>query len=124
MSFTVTRDFSAPPEVVFGTATDLNRWGRWLPAGVRIERAGPGEVRVIWRGGTDSVRWHVTPEELRVTARPVGQEWWASLTVAEGSAGGCTAWLEIGGPGGPPRATAERALAHLGEEVSDNLSAG
>jgi hypothetical protein len=124
MGYTMSRDFSAPAEVVFGVAMDLNRWGRWLPPGVQVDRTGADELRVVWSGGTQTVRWQVTPADLTIVARPVTWSWSGSLRVVERPAGGSTARLEIDGDGGPSPAAVERALAHLGDEVSENFTDG
>ncbi|HWH02007.1 MAG TPA: SRPBCC family protein [Pilimelia sp.] len=124
MSYTVTRDFSAPPEVVFGTATDPDRWGRWLPSGVTLQRDGSDGLRVQLPQGSQTVRWQVAPDELRVVARAEGQPWSGTLEVVPGAAGGSTARLAIDGDSGRLRPAAEQALARLEDEVADNFNAG
>nr|MDT0658451.1 hypothetical protein [Micromonospora sp. DSM 115978] len=115
---------SAPPEVVYNTATDPDRVEAWLPAALR--RAGasapdldPSGLRASWTAdGPGS--WSV-----RLAVRPLG-------------AGGATARLELVTPdpvadpdddadADDARRLAEivdRSLADLADEVAENLTAG
>jgi hypothetical protein len=125
MSYPVTRNFSAPAEVVYGIATDLDRWARWLPAGVSVAGTGPDALRVVWPGGAEAVQWLLAPEDLAATARLAGGvPWSGTLQVDDTPAGGSTAQLRIDGDDGRLRSSAERALAYLDHEVADSLSAG
>lgn len=99
---------SAPPEVVFGTATDPDRASAWLPeplradGGERPQEAVAEELRARW--STDSA-----------------PGWSAELRVEPGDAGGSRVRLDLtGGDDG----LADEALANLAGEVADNLTAG
>lgn len=122
MGFTVSRDFSAPAEVVFGTATDLNRWARWLPEQVRLEQVGDDRLRVDWDDGSDQVTTSVRPDQLRASVHPAGRDWSGHLTVRDRPAGGSIAEVAIEGADGPGPTRVRDALERLAGEVSDNLN--
>lgn len=103
---------SAPPEVVFNTATDPNRVAAWLPAALR-------------RNGVPGP--DLTVADLRAQWRSTGgPDWSARLQVSPVEAGGATARLEleVDPPEGRLREIADESLASLAREVDDNLSAG
>lgn len=122
------RGMSAPPEVVFSTATDPDRLSAWLPTPLRTDGAGPPAVE----SADLSVRWS--------NAEPPG--FTAQLRVRGGSAGGANVRLDLdvqptrpesvsGSASGTERPDdrqltelAERSLASLAREVADNLTAG
>jgi carbon monoxide dehydrogenase subunit G len=105
------RGMSAPPEVVFNTATDPDRLSAWLPAPLR----GAGDRLDL---STDNLRarWSTTG--------PAG--WSAELRVGPVGAGGASVRLSLDGDpsGGRLEEVAEEALASLAREVADNLTAG
>ncbi|MBF9132398.1 hypothetical protein I0C86_26115 [Plantactinospora sp. S1510] len=105
------RGISAPPEVVFNTATDPNRVSAWLPAPLRGDGV-PGAELVA--------------AELRARWRTAGTpNWSARLQVSAIDAGGATVRLEL--EADPPERRlpeiADESLASLAREVADNLSA-
>ena len=105
------RGISAPPEVVFNTATDPNRLSAWLPAPLRQDGVPGAEVATAqWRA-----RW-------RTAGSP---NWSARLQVSAIDAGGATVRLEL--EADPPdrrlAEIADESLASLAREVADNLSA-
>jgi uncharacterized protein YndB with AHSA1/START domain len=102
------RSMSAPPEVVFNTATDPDRMGAWLP-----------EPLLAANDRTDGDQ----PLEARWAA-PDG--WAAVLWVDEVPAGGALARLHLEADTPADRLTgiAEEALTCLAREVADNLTAG
>ena len=122
MGFTVSRDFSAPAETVFGTATDLNRWARWLPEQVRLEPVDDDQLQVVWDGGSEQIATSVWREQLRASIHPVERDWSGPLTVRDRPAGGSTAEVAIEGAEGPDPAQVQEALERLAGEVSDNLN--
>ncbi|MFF5175061.1 hypothetical protein ACFY3U_20820 [Micromonospora sp. NPDC000089] len=98
------RGMSAPPEVVFSTATDPDRVSAWLPDALRRDGDRPAEVdgdgmRARWRSDGGSA-------ELRVEAEDTG---------------GSRVHLEL--PDGDP-GLADESLANLSREVAENLTAG
>ncbi|MEV4756149.1 hypothetical protein AB0J86_13700 [Micromonospora sp. NPDC049559] len=107
------RGMTAPPEVVFSTATDPARVGAWLPEplrradGGRPEDAAPDGLRARWSSGS-------TPH------------WSAQLHVVPLDAGGATVRLEVDADRSVPRLAeiADESLARLAREVDDNLTAG
>ncbi|MEH1126880.1 hypothetical protein [Micromonospora sp. CPCC 206061] len=88
---------SAPPEVVFNTATDPARSG-WLPNELRTARP------------------ELDLERLRARWQDRAQ-----LTVSPNPAGGARVELQVAEEG---REDADRALDELARTVDDNLSAG
>ncbi|MDM4720455.1 hypothetical protein QTQ03_13040 [Micromonospora sp. WMMA1363] len=100
------RGVSAPPEVVFNTATDPNRASAWLPEPLRVDGA-PAE--------------HVSAEELAARWRAAG-EWAAELRVDPADAGGARIRLDLTGGGADH--LVDTALDSLAREVADNLQAG
>ncbi|MEH0842869.1 hypothetical protein V6U81_10815 [Micromonospora sp. CPCC 205711] len=98
------RGMSAPPEVVFSTATDPDRVSAWLPNSLRRNGDGPAE--------TDG-------EQLR--ARWEGDAGAAELRVEPADAGGSRVRLEL--PEGDP-GLADETLTNLAREVAENLTAG
>ncbi|MFI7553122.1 hypothetical protein ACIBQ2_25635 [Micromonospora sediminimaris] len=102
------RGVSAPPEVVFNTATDPDRISSWLPEPLlSSEPAREGDA------GQLRARW---------TAR--GADWSAELRVEPVDAGGSRLRLELDGGGGDVDRLADEALNSLAREVADNLQAG
>jgi len=85
---------SAPPEVVFSTATDPDRNSAWLPGGVDMAPE-PDSLTVRLTGAADGL-----------------------LSVRPGDAGGSSVELEVGGP------DPDDLLRALAREVEDNFNAG
>ncbi|MFG3418675.1 hypothetical protein ACIBTZ_06575 [Micromonospora sp. NPDC049460] len=101
------RGMSAPPEVVFNTATDPDRASAWLPDPLR---------------GDGSPAEEVSAEELRARWSAAG-DWCAEIRVDPALAGGARTRLDL--TGGPDAGRmAEEALDSLAREVADNLQAG
>jgi hypothetical protein len=98
------RGMSAPPEVVFNTATDPDRRHTWLPADVRVEPAEVGEETF----------------EARLTSQGDGPA--GMLRVDPGAAGGSSVRLRV--DDGPASASAQEMLDSLEREVSDNFNSG
>lgn len=106
------RGISAPPEVVFNTAIDPDRYSGWLPGPLRGS------------GGSRSV---ATSETLRARWESEGRPGWsADLQVEAAGAGGTRVRLEVAADEPDHRLTelADTSLAGLARQVSDNLSAG
>ncbi|MEH1030859.1 hypothetical protein V6W11_24230 [Micromonospora profundi] len=103
------RGMSAPPEVVFNTATDPSRASAWLPEPLR---------------GDGSPAAEIDGEELR--ARWDDTDWSAELRVQPADSGGARIELDLtdGAGGSGPAQLADEALANLVREVADNLQAG
>ncbi|MBM0231806.1 hypothetical protein JNW91_08010 [Micromonospora sp. STR1_7] len=104
------RGMSAPPEVVFNTATDPARASAWLPEALRGDGSPPTEIN---------------GEELR--ARWSGDaDWSAEIRVDPADSGGARIQLDLAdGAGGPePDQLVDEALTNLIREVADNLQAG
>ncbi|MFG2064205.1 SRPBCC family protein [Micromonospora sp. NPDC048871] len=99
------RGISAPPEVVFNTATDPDRSAAWLPEPLRS---------AVRDGDSDG---------LRARWRSRDTDWTAELKVTPQDTGGTRAGLDLSGAGQPDR-LADEALANLAREVADNLQAG
>ncbi|MGC4893043.1 hypothetical protein [Micromonospora sp. DT31] len=99
------RGMSAPPEVVFNTATDPDRLSAWLPE--KLRRSGDFRVEVV------------DAEDMR--ARWGAADWSAEIGVRPADAGGARVRLDLAGP---DHGTAEEILASLDREVADNLTAG
>ncbi|MFI7209688.1 hypothetical protein [Micromonospora maritima] len=99
------RGMSAPPEVVFNTATDPDRSSAWLPEELR--RSGDCQVEVV------------DAEDMR--ARWSAPDWSAEIDVEPADAGGARVRLDLAGP---DHALADEILANLDREVADNLTAG
>ncbi|MDG4795956.1 hypothetical protein [Micromonospora sp. WMMD1082] len=102
------RGVSAPPEVVFNTATDPDRISAWLPEPLLSDdpsrNGDAGRMRARWE------------------ARSAG--WSAELCVDPVDAGGSRIRLELGGGGDGAERLADEALTNLAREVADNLQAG
>ncbi len=88
---------SAPPEVVFSTATDPDRRSAWLPGGLGVEPADPEALEARLTGDADG-----------------------TLSVRPGDAGGSSVELSVGGRAPEP----DDLLRALEREVSDNFNAG
>ncbi|MBQ1027242.1 SRPBCC family protein [Micromonospora sp. C95] len=102
------RGVSAPPEVVFNTATDPDRISSWLPE--PLLSSGPAQEGEV--------------EQLRARWTAGGADWTAELRVEPVDAGGSRLRLEIGGGGEDADRLADEALDSLAREVADNLQAG
>ncbi|GIJ24337.1 hypothetical protein [Micromonospora lutea] len=102
------RGVSAPPEVVFNTASDPDRISSWLPEPLLssdpAREADAGQLRVRW------------------AARDV--DWSADLQVEQGDAGGSRLHLELSGGGEDVDGLADETLHSLAGAVADNLQAG
>lgn len=106
------RGMSAPPEVVFNTATDPSRYSGWLP-------------EPLWRSGRS--RPITGAQTLRVRWESNGQAGWsADLRVQAGGAGSTRVCLDITADEPDHRLTelADTSLASLARHVADNLTAG
>ncbi|MCM0674346.1 hypothetical protein NCC78_06540 [Micromonospora phytophila] len=101
------RGVSAPPEVVFNTATDPDRASAWLPEPLRAD-------------GTPAEQ--VSADELRARWSAAG-EWAAEIRVEPAQAGGARMRLDLTGGSDADR-LADQALESLAREVADNLQAG
>ncbi|KAB1940411.1 hypothetical protein F8271_16230 [Micromonospora sp. ALFpr18c] len=104
------RGMSAPPEVVFNTATDPARASAWLPEALR---------------GDGSPAAEINGEELR--ARWNGAAHWsAEIQVDPADSGGARIQLDLadGSDGPAPDQLVDEALTNLIREVADNLQAG
>ncbi|MBO4205510.1 hypothetical protein [Micromonospora echinofusca] len=106
------RGMSAPPEVVFNTATDPDRAAAWLPPTLRADgqcrpERSDGEMRAVWTS----------------SAAP---DWSAELVVHPENAGGSRVRLAL--DAGPERrhldGLADETLDSLAREVAENLTAG
>lgn len=103
---------SAPPEVVFNTATDPSRFAGWLPEPLRDSaRCAPSTAPELLRA-----RWEVG-------AQPA---WSAELWVEPTGAGGSIVCLCLTAQEPDQRLTeiADASLTGLARQVADNLTAG
>ncbi|PWR05300.1 hypothetical protein DKT68_27655 [Micromonospora acroterricola] len=105
------RGMSAPPEVVFNTATDPARASAWLPEPLR---------------GDGSPATEIVSEELRARWGADDADWSAEIRVEPADSGGARIQLDLadGSGGSDPDQLADEALANLVREVADNLQAG
>ncbi|WP_328343600.1 hypothetical protein [Micromonospora sp. NBC_00421] len=99
------RGMSAPPEVVFSTATDPDRTDAWLPGTLRADGPAP-----------------TTRSDHELRARWDGPDGAAELQVAPADAGGARVRLEL--PAGSADGLADESLVNLEREVAENLTAG
>ncbi|TCB95791.1 hypothetical protein E0H26_18485 [Micromonospora zingiberis] len=99
------RGMSAPPEVVYNTATDPDRIAAWLPEPLL------------------SAPRDADPDGLRARWSARDTDWSAELRVEPEDTGGARAWLDLAGDGQADR-LADEALDNLAREVADNLQAG
>ena len=102
---------SAPPEVVFNTATDPDRLAAWLPIPLRADGTRPAvETNAL------HARWRTAS----------AQRWSAAIQVHPIAAGGAVVRLELEGelPEDRLAEIAEESLANLARHVADNLTAG
>ena len=102
MSRRATRGISAPPEVVFNTATDPDRRSAWLPDGFDL--------------GPTSTSTSAFEVELRSGDSSTG-----SLAIQPGDSGGSSVDLTVPDDGG---AGPDEILGSLDRAVSDNFNAG
>jgi uncharacterized protein YndB with AHSA1/START domain len=112
---------SAPPEVVFNTATDPARAAAWLPAPLGRDGRAPDQARRD--GGTPDQLAGVLRARWRTAAPP---SWSARLQVRPTTAGGATVRLvlEAEPPDQRLAQIADESLDSLAREVADNLTAG
>ncbi|MFG3640645.1 hypothetical protein ACGF3C_10300 [Micromonospora sp. NPDC047762] len=106
------RGMSAPPEVVFSTATDPDRASAWLPEPLR---------------GDGSPAAEINGEELRARwGDGDADDWSAEIRVEPADSGGARIQLDLadGSGGSGPDQLADEALTNLAREVADNLQAG
>ena len=105
------RGMSAPPEVVFSTATDPDRASAWLPEPLR---------------GDGSPAAEISGEELRARWDATADDWSAEIQVEPADSGGARIQLDLadGSGGTGPDQMADESLANLAREVADNLQAG
>ncbi|SCG51810.1 SRPBCC family protein [Micromonospora coxensis] len=102
------RGMSAPPEVVFSTATDPDRVSAWLPEPLRVDggerpQTSAEQLRARWSSGS-------------------APGWSAEIQVEPADAGGSRVRLDLSGDGAD--GLADETLANLAREVADNLTAG
>lgn len=113
MAVHVERGMSAPPEVVFSTATDPDRASAWLPEPLRTD----GDQRP-----------EVTPERLRARWSSASHPGWsAEIQVEPADAGGARVRLDLAGDSDGRTVDddlADQTLTNLAREVADNLTAG
>jgi uncharacterized protein YndB with AHSA1/START domain len=104
------RGMSAPPEVVFNTATDPARFATWLPPSLR----------------EDGRRPVMTTDDLLARWTPEANQWSAELRVGQLDSGGAVARLTLTADLPDERLTeiADESLARLARHVADNLTAG
>ena len=95
------RGISAPPEVVFSTATDPDRRAAWLPAELVVEPGGGGDLRA----------------RLIDAGAAAGE-----LSVRPGDSGGSSVELRFDGDAGAD--SPDDILRALEREVADNFNAG
>ena len=100
---------SAPPEVVFNTATDPDRASAWLPEPLRGDGAAAAEV---------------SAEEMRARWGSAAADWSAEIRVEPADAGGARVRLDLAGGRASRTGLADETLANLAREVADNLTAG
>jgi carbon monoxide dehydrogenase subunit G len=69
MRFACSADVASAPDKVFRLATDIDRFGEWMPGFVRVERLTEGPTRAgsKWRE-TRKMFGHEATEEFEVTA--------------------------------------------------------
>ncbi|WP_428963888.1 SRPBCC family protein [Micromonospora fluostatini] len=103
------RGISAPPEVVFNTATDPDRVSAWLPEPLRAD----GDHRPDVDDDGMHARW-------RSASAP---DWSAEIRVDPVDAGGARVRLELTG-GEAADGLADETLENLARTVADNLTAG
>lgn len=106
------RAMSAPPEVVFNTATDPARSSGWLPEPLR---RGPGSPAVSTDEGLQA-HWNAGERS----------GWSAELRVEPTAVGGTTVCLDLAADEPDQRLAelADASLAGLARQVADNLTAG
>ncbi|MGC4807121.1 hypothetical protein [Micromonospora sp. DT233] len=105
------RGMSAPPEVVFSTATDPTRAASWLPPPLRAD----GDSRPDVSAEELTARW----------ASDSAPGWSAEIRVEPADAGGARVRLDLAGASGQPDpGLADETLDNLAREVADNLTAG
>lgn len=110
MASRIERGMSAPPEVVFNTATDPDRVTAWLPEPLRTDGTGPPEV---------------VPDLMRARWAGATSPWSAEIQVEPAAAGGARVRLRLAtGADQDADALAEQILTNLAREVADNLTAG
>ena len=107
------RPMSAPPEVVFSTATDADRATAWLPSALLDRPTADAQHRSAeWRAHWRSER---------------NPDWSAHLVVVASPTGGADVRLALeAGDAGPDELTgmADESLDNLAREVAGNLQAG
>lgn len=102
---------SAPPEVVFNTATDPVRLAGWLPIPLRVDGNRPAvetnALHARWRTGS-------------------AERWSAALEVHPVPAGGAIVRFELEAelPEDRLAEIADESLANLARHVADNLTTG
>jgi hypothetical protein len=101
------RGMSAPPEVVFNTATDPDRSAAWLPEELR--RSGTHRVEIV------------DTEDMRARWSAADAGWSADIDVEPADAGGARVRLDLSGT---DHGMADEILNSLAREVADNLTAG
>ncbi|GAA2700385.1 hypothetical protein ACFY2R_25980 [Micromonospora olivasterospora] len=104
------RGMSAPPEVVFNTATDPDRAAAWLPEALRTDGGSRPDVST----GQMRARW----------ASESSPGWSAEIQVEPVDAGGARVTLDLAGGSVQDAGLADETLANLAREVDDNLTAG
>jgi hypothetical protein len=106
------RGMSAPPEVVFNTATDPDRASAWLPEPLRTDG---GRRPEVVSAGEMHARW----------SSDSAPDWSAEIRVEPADAGGARVRLDLAAAGERDAdGLADETLANLAREVADNLTAG
>lgn len=128
MDISETFDFTAPPEVVFNSLTDPDRAHRWLPSGVRAERADGHGLRLLTAGPAFDL--DTDADHLRVSWRsPDDPGLHAQAQVVDAPAGGSQVRVAAAVPDGlvdegRARSVLAETMDHLQRDVDDNFTDG
>ena len=72
MEYTITTDVDAPPDVVFATMIDIERWPEWTPTVTRVERLDGSSLPLALNNRVRIVQPKVPPADWTVTALEAG----------------------------------------------------
>ena len=112
MRFSITTEVDAPPEVVFGVLSEVERWPEWTPTVTRVERLGDTGESLALGGRLRIVQPKVPPAEWTVTALEPGRGF-RLVSRAPGATVEANHWAEPAGPGHRSRVTLSVTFAGL-----------
>ena len=104
MQFSITTEVDAPPDVVFGVLSEVERWPEWTPTVTRVERLDGDGAPLAVGSRLRIVQPKVPPAEWTVTAVEPGRGF-RLVSHSPGATVEANHWAEPAGAGNGSRVT-------------------